>query len=174
MSLIAAKLTSCLTLNNVLESEWQSEVFLPFFVAHEKLICDYVNICSNPNLLLYLLARKGLKAKLNWSKLSANKGLTIDIINQYPDEDWNWYDVSSNPGITMQDIINHPEYPWDWDLVFANPFIKEKSTYVNNQLGRVLLVSMLDEFNNDTSTPLDNTLLVFYNDYHLSCVLPYI
>ena len=63
---------------------------------------------------------------------------------------------------------------WDWNFVFANPFTKDKQLYVNNQMGRVLLVSMLDEYNNDTSTPLDNTLLVLCNDYHLSCILSYI
>ena len=63
---------------------------------------------------------------------------------------------------------------WDWNFVFANPFTKDKQLYVNNQMGRLLLVSMLDEYNNDSSTPLDSTLLVLYNDYPLSCLISYI
>ena len=96
------------------------------------------------------------------------------MIIQYLGKKWNWGFISRNPGITLQDIINHPECPWDWDRVFANEFTLEKSLYVNNQLGRVLLVSMLDDYTNDASTALDNTLLVLYNDYHLSRILPYV
>ena len=118
------------------------------------------------------------------------------MIITYPNKEWNWGFISINPGITTQNIINHPEYPWSWEShsgklnlsmndispnhpwnwgrVFRNEFKSDKDLYVNNQLGRILLVSMLDDYNNDTSTLLDQTLLLLYNDYHLSCILPYI
>ena len=89
-------------------------------------------------------------------------------------KDWNWLRVSSNPGITMKDIINHPEYPWEWNSVIGHKFTRDKTEYVNNQIGRVLLVSMLDEYNTDNSTLLNHTLLVLYNDYQLSQILSYI
>ena len=120
----------------------------------------------------------------NWYYgVSDNPNLTMNMIKQYPEKTWNWNIVSRNPGITMQDIINNPQYNpvdieskngWQWNYVFGNEFKQEKQLYVNNQLGRVLLVSMLDEYDNDTSTHLDPTLLVLYNDYHLSFILSYL
>ena len=73
MSFDAVELTSSLNLNNVLESEWQSEVFLPFFIAHENQRIYYHEICSNINLLHYLLSLQDLQPKLDWDRLSANK-----------------------------------------------------------------------------------------------------
>ena len=96
------------------------------------------------------------------------------MINQYPNKDWNWYNISRNPGITMQDIIKYPEYPWKWNSVFGHSFSWDKSLYVNNQIGKLLLIAMLDDYYNDNSTLLINTLLVLYNDYHLSQILPYL
>ena len=206
----------------MLESEWQTLVLIPFFTSYEDLITNYKYTSSNPNLIHYLLSRDDLEPKLHFVDLSANNGLTMDTINEYPnkkwdwnsvsrnpgitvqdvinhpeypwewiygvsynpnltismillypDKEWDWYGISRNPGITVQDVINHPEYPWYWNEVFGNKAATDNSLYVNNQLGRVLLVSMLDEYNNDTSTPLDNTLPVLCNDYHLSCILPY-
>ena len=81
----------------------------------------------------------------------------------------------------MQDIINNPEYPWDWEVIFSNDFLLDKELYVTNQIGRLLIISMLDEYNscNDfdfegCNKLLNNTVLLLYNDYQLSCILPYI
>ena len=54
-----------------------------------------------------------------------------------------------------------------------NEFTRDKQLYVNNQIGRLLLVSILDEYDNDTSTVLNQTLLVFFCDYHLACIITY-
>ena len=96
------------------------------------------------------------------------------MIQHHLSKPWNWLEISNNPSITMQDIINHPEYPWDWNEVFGRSFDRDRELYVNNEIGRVLLVTMLDDYNNDTSTPLDNTLLILYNDYHLCCIVSYV
>ena len=122
-----------------------------------------------------------------WEYVSDNPNLTINDIKHYPDKEWQWESICNNPGITIQDIsrlaVNRNcaiagesanSTVWSWNMVFANPFIMDKELYVNNQLGRLVLVSMLDDYNNDTSTPLDNSFLVLFNDYHLSCILSYI
>ena len=219
----AVHLPESTSLMTVFESEWESDVLMPFFNAHEDQITDYEYICTNPSMLVYLLSRDDLKCKLDLNNLSNNSGLTIDIviqhvdikwnqyymclnpgitiqdiihhpefpwdweygvsfnpnltmsmIIQYPDKQWDWSYISANPGITMQNIINHPEYLWDWNQVFANDFTLDKSLYVNNRIRRLLLVSMLDDYNKDTFTSLNPTLLVLYNDYHLSSIIPYI
>ena len=113
-----------------------------------------------------------------WSSLHicSNPNLTMNMIYKFPDRNCIYFSscVSENPGITMQDIINNPEYPWKWDYVLRNEFKKDKKIYVNSKLGRLLLISMLDDYNNDTATLLDNTLLVLCNDYHVNCILSYI
>ena len=102
-----------LSFSKYFESEWQEKVFMPFSRRYQGFIADYDAACINPHLLTYLLGNVDLK--LNWSCLSRNTGLTIDIINNPENEyRWVWRFVSANPGITMQDIINHPEYPWVW------------------------------------------------------------
>ena len=88
-----------------------------------------------------------------------------------------WLGVGHYPGINKRKIKFLPqnrEIVWDWEEVFSNPFTKAKQIYFSSKLGSLLLVSMLDEYNNDTSTPLGQTLLVLYNDYHLSCIISYI
>ena len=119
-----------------------------------------------------------------WESVSDNPNLTMSMIIRYPNKNWNWYYVSRNPGITMQDIMNHPEYPWKRDCVFANMFTLDKTLYVINQLGRILLISILDEYNNDSNSNTRTTVsfplslsiveLVFNNDFHISNILPYI
>ena len=79
----------------------------------------------------------------NWYAVSANPNLNMHIINNTPKQRWDWDNISQNPGITIQDIINHPEYPWRCH-VKRNLFTFDKSLYVNNQLGRILLISMLN------------------------------
>ena len=102
------------------------------------------------------------------------------MLNKYSEREWDWYRISCNPNIIIQDIINHPEYPWNWDKVFESEFKLDKELYVTNQIGRVLLVSMLDEYTNDTNTiqepcQLDHTtIMILCNDYHISRILSYI
>ena len=107
-----------------IEQEWQTVVYLPFIKSYMSrffaLEGGCINdACTNPNLLHYLLSEQD-KLDLNWDDLSSNRGLTIDLINQYPYK-WNWDIIHDNPGITVQDIINNPEYPWDWYFVSSNP-----------------------------------------------------
>ena len=113
----------------------------------------------------------------NWGDISSNPNLTMNMIKQYPDKKWNWDKVYANPLLTIEDIINNLSINSDscsWYNVFTNEFTLDKELYVNNQFGRLLLVSMLEDYNNDISTLLDNTLLVLYNDYHLCCIIQYI
>ena len=122
-------------------------------IENPKCEWDYDSICTNPNMNMQMI-----KLHPEWKT----------------NPSWFWYNISENPGITMQDIINHPAYPWEWNNVFANKFSLDKQLYVNNQLGRVLLVSILDEYDTDTSNQLESVLLVLYNDYHLQQIFPYL
>ena len=137
---------------------------------------DFYNVSCNPGITMQDIINHP-EYPWDWEEsICDNPNLTIQFIKQFPSKEWNWSLISSNPNITMQDIIKNPEYPWSWDNIFTNKFILDKQLYVNNQIGRVLLLSMLDDYDNNTCSPLENnlTLLVIYNDYHLACILNYI
>ena len=109
--------------------------------------------------------------------ISMHPHFSLDVVKHYPTKEFHWYEISRlSHDITMQDIENHPEYPWEWNCVFGVDFVFDRQLYVNNQLGRVLLVSMLDEYTKQSANAAleQLSLLVLHNDYHLSHILPYI
>ena len=55
--------------------------------------------------------------KLNWSGLSQNLNITMEIIENNPDKNWDWSYVSRNPNITMEIIEKYPNKPWDWYFI---------------------------------------------------------
>ena len=146
---------------------------MSMIIQYPEMEWGWAAISRNPGITMQDMINRP-EYPWDWEFISYNPNLTMSMIIQYPDKKWDWLYVSRNSDniITIQYIISHPEYPWDWNEVLAKEFRNAKSTYLNNQLGRVLLVSMLDDYNTDTCTPLDNTLLVLYNDYHVSCILP--
>jgi hypothetical protein len=54
-----------------------------------------------------------------WSNLSKNTNITLDIIKKYPNEKWNWLDIAANPALTPEIISyylerfknNFPNFP---------------------------------------------------------------
>ena len=72
--------------------------------------------------------------------------------------------------------MDHPVFHWDWNIVFnEKDFDTYMKGYVDSQFERILLVNILDDRNKETVNPkLDNSLLVLYNDYHISNILPFI
>lgn len=56
-----------------------------------------------------------------WSSgVSNHRELSIDILLEFPAENWGWEYVSKHSGITMDDIRAHPELPWSWVGVSAH------------------------------------------------------
>ena len=107
----------------ILESKWINDVFMPFFKRRRRDITEFEATCRNP-LLLHYLMDKSSGLQLSWGDFSLNKGLTIEILTKYIDQNWRWGDVSCNPSISAQGIVNlvnHPDYYWHWLYVCSNP-----------------------------------------------------
>lgn len=47
----------------------------------------------------------------------------IDILKEYPEDEWEWEYISENPNIKMEDITNNPGLPWYWYKIDKNPNI---------------------------------------------------
>ena len=134
---------------------------------HPEYSWNWESVCQNPNLNLEIVTHQKFKHNFILNEVRWD-GIKCPEI-------W-WKMISRNPGILITDIIQHPELPWWWEEILnnSNAFPLDKELYVNNQMGRLLLVSILDDYNNDTSTPLNETLLVLYSDYHLSNIVKYV
>ena len=60
----------------------------------------------------------------------------MKIIKKYPDKPWDWTAISRNQNITMEMIKKYPDKEWNCWMVFVNKFIKEKELFelrVNKQ-----------------------------------------
>ena len=72
--------------------------------------------------------------KLDWSWISENPNITMDIIEKYPDKPWNWSAISNNSNITMEFIEKYPDNPWDWYRISCNPFNYEKELFIEKRM----------------------------------------
>ena len=52
----------------------------------------------------------------NWSSLSVNPNITLEIVQQNPDQPWEWTGLSMNPNITWEFIQQNLDKPWDWNI----------------------------------------------------------
>lgn len=70
--------------------------------------------------------------------LSSNKGLTWEIIKNYPTEKWDWKSLSKHPNITWDIIFSSTHLPWDWRQILQNPNITWEMIQNNKHLFRNL------------------------------------
>ena len=59
----------------------------------------------------------------NWSGISSNPNITLDIIKANSDKPWDWSGISYNPNITLDFIKANPDKPWNWSEISQNKFI---------------------------------------------------
>ena len=67
--------------------------------------------------------------KLNWSWISQNPNITMEIIEKYKHKKWNWMFISKNPNITIEFIEKYHSKPWVWNNILSNKFTKEKELF---------------------------------------------
>ena len=123
-----------------------------------------------------------------WNNVSENPGLTMQIISHFPKKKWCWSSISANPGITIQDIKKHPKCRWHMKYIFGKDFQVDQQMYVDNQIGRLLLVSMYEDcmisFDSVDNLVCDGLIakggndeklhFVFCSEYHLYHILDYV
>lgn len=76
----------------------------------------------NINNILWKLV-KTFGTNLNFSLLSKNPNLTIELIKETLYFPWSWDLISRNPGIKMKNIENNLNLQWDWKISKKKRFI---------------------------------------------------
>ena len=91
---------------------------------------------------------------MNHGTVSRHPNLTIDIINQFPDE------------------------PWDYEYVFRCVFFDtDRTSYVNSKLSRLSLLSMMDEdyYRDEGILNMENDVdMVIQSEYIISIMSQYV
>ena len=85
---------------------------------------------------------------LDWTWLSLNSNITMNIIEKYPDKPWNWYYMSQNPNITMEIIQKYPDKPRDWLWISLNKFTKEKELFYQKYYRIYMATFILQQYFN--------------------------
>jgi hypothetical protein len=92
---------------------------------------DWSGVSRNPNITMQMINGNPNKP-WEWNYISRNPNLTMQMIIDNPDKPWDWFYISSNPNITWQMITDNPNKPWDWENISFNKFSKNK--IVNGRL----------------------------------------
>jgi hypothetical protein len=86
-------------------------------VAHPDLPWHWAQISSTLPMTQELLKNPVLINKWDYSSLSRNPSITLDIIEAFPDQPWDWTRISQNPNLTLDYVLEHPDVAWDIDLL---------------------------------------------------------
>jgi len=82
------------------------------------------NLSSDPYITEELLLSH--REFWNWSELSKNKAITLDIIARHLDLPWDWSKVSSNPNLTMSFVLSYSIAAW----IGLGIFLIEKLVFI--------------------------------------------
>ena len=133
---------------------------------------DWISVSSHPCITMQAI-REHIELDWDWSGVSFNPNLNITMIMEFLHKEWDWNAISMNHGISMGDILSHQEYPWEWEFCFSRDLELELYLYVENKCSGLLLVSILDACS--TSENVSSVVYyVFYNEYIVSSIIPYL
>jgi hypothetical protein len=76
----------------------------------------------NPNITLEIV-QNNPDEPWDWHGISKNPNITWEIVQKHPEKPWCWYELSKNPNITWEIVQKHPEKPWVWSGISINPNI---------------------------------------------------
>ena len=107
-------------LDKYIQSKWE-EHYWYFLIKYEDML-DWSYISRNPNITMEMIENNPDKP-WDWDWVSENPNITIEMIENSPEKPWNWDVISRNPNITMEMIENSPDKPWDWYCLSQNPNI---------------------------------------------------
>ena len=107
---------------NQLTKYYVSGEFWKLLINNPDKPWNWSKISCNPNITMEMINNNPDKL-WDWSSISSNPKLTMEMINNNPDKPWDWSEISYNPKITMEMINNNPDKPWDWSYISCNPKI---------------------------------------------------
>ena len=58
--------------------------------------------------------------------------------------EWSW--ISRNPNITMDIIEKYPDKPWSWCYISRNKFLKEKELFIEKRMKEYLMSYRIQQY----------------------------
>ena len=126
MSKVSQKRTK--KVRDIINKEWHN-YWWKFINSYQCECLDWSWISENPNLTMDII-NANLDKPWEWYFVSHNPNITIKDILDNPDKPWEWDYISMNPNLTMKDILDNPDKPWRWNLISQNKFTKEKEQFI--------------------------------------------
>ena len=62
------------------------------------------------------------------------------LLEKYPDKLWDWSGISCNPNITMEIIEKYPDKPWNWNGISCNPNLTMK--FIEKNINKICFISL--------------------------------
>ena len=94
--------------------------FLQFILDNDDLTWDWTSLSCNENITMEMInGNKDLPWK--WKHISHNPNLTLEILNENHKKPWDWQNVSRNENITMEMINLSLSKQWSWYHISLNP-----------------------------------------------------
>lgn len=76
-------------------------------------------LSANPGLTTQLI-RNHINADWNWPVLSESQGVTLELINDFPDKPWFWYCI---PIVTLEFVMKHMDKSLNWNEIVKQKFM---------------------------------------------------
>ena len=114
------------------ESYWNSYYWNEFVLKNENKV-NWSMLSRNPNITMELVKDNPDKP-WDWQYLSYNPNITMEIVNANPDKPWNWSCLSENPNITWEFVNANPDKPWYWYGLSKNLLTKERELFMEKKL----------------------------------------
>ena len=114
-------------------------------------------VSSNPSVTMKII-KNNPNIRWHWRYLCDNTNLTMDFILEHINKPLDWKFISCNPNITIENITNYSDkilnnlqYPneiykeryWDFESICNNDFTTDRTNYVNGNVKKILVTSLL-------------------------------
>ena len=63
----------------------------------------------------------------DWTYVSRNPNITLQIIKDNPDFPWDWNNISRYQKICIKDIKDYPDFPWNYKHLHFSRYINDSA-----------------------------------------------
>ena len=120
---------------------YNKNVPMEFIIANHDKPWDLKGLSLNNQLTFEYMERitsliingGDIKTEWDWSYISKNKSMIMEIIEETPYKPWDYNSLSANPNLTLSFIETHINENWNWGELSDKPFITLEfiETYIN-------------------------------------------
>ena len=110
-----------------MKQNWNQH-FFAFVEANMDRPWDWSELSRNPNITMDIV-EANMDKPWDWDRLSFNPNIVWDIVENNMDKPWHWHALSSNPNITMDIVEATLDKPWSWKGLSRNDFKHDKEMF---------------------------------------------